>query len=224
MIEEIQNLEVPGPYGPIPLRLYRPRTRLHANFPALVFFHGGGWVLGSIDTHDAHCRFLANQADVAALSSVGYRCAPEHQLCLAVAEVMPMPARRGLQIVAHQLGIDSERIGVAGDSAGGKPRGGGQPYGPRPWTPSSPVPAFALPGSQPLFRDGILQSGRSPCITNQSGHAMVLGPLPSASLLGCPPPAHHPSLLRPLHSFRQQSSSSPSLTHSGTKPNTTPYG
>src|ERR1700722_1413249 len=114
MIEEIKNLEVPGPYGPIPLRLYRPRTG--PRLPALVFFHGGGWVLGSIDTHDAHCRFLANQTDGAVLS-VGYRCAPEHQFPAAAEDAYA--ATSWIADHAHQLGIDSKRIGVAGDSAGG---------------------------------------------------------------------------------------------------------
>ena len=68
---------IPGPAGEIPVRVYTPNGT--APFPLLVYFHGGGWVLGSLDTHDGICRSLANGAGCVVVS-VDYRLAPEHKL------------------------------------------------------------------------------------------------------------------------------------------------
>src|SRR5919202_5110884 len=71
-----RDLDIPAENGPVPARLHEP-VNLAAGSPLLVYFHGGGWVIGSIDTHDGICRYLARNAQVRVLS-VGYRLAPEH--------------------------------------------------------------------------------------------------------------------------------------------------
>ena len=75
-VASVEDLEVPGPDGPLPVRVYRPDGAA-VPAPVVVFFHGGGWVLGSIATHDATCRGLANRTG-AVYVSVDYRLAPEH--------------------------------------------------------------------------------------------------------------------------------------------------
>ena len=74
-VARVEDRTIPGPGGPIPIRITAPEGS--GPFPALVYFHGGGWVLGSIATHDDLCRSLTNGAGVAVVS-VGYRLAPEH--------------------------------------------------------------------------------------------------------------------------------------------------
>jgi acetyl esterase len=113
----VRDLALPGPAGPVPLRLYRglgtdPVQRL----PCLLFLHGGGWVLGDLDTHDTVCRLLANAAGCAVLA-VDYRLAPEHAFPAAIEDAVAM--LRALPAEAAGLGIDAERVAVGGDSAGG---------------------------------------------------------------------------------------------------------
>ncbi|CAH2600615.1 Alpha/beta hydrolase [Rhodovastum atsumiense] len=103
--------------GPVPLRLYRGAgTDPAAALPALVYLHGGGWVIGDIDTHDVVCRGLANAAR-AAVISVDYRLAPEHKFPAAVEDCAA--ALRFVVAEAEDLGIDPARLAVGGDSAGG---------------------------------------------------------------------------------------------------------
>lgn len=101
--------------GPLPLRFYTPRGLSGAS-PALVFFHGGGWIYGSIASHDALCRTLAEQAQVRVVS-VGYRLAPEAPFPAAVDDAWAGWA--WVRDHAEALGIDPARIAVGGDSAGG---------------------------------------------------------------------------------------------------------
>ena len=83
-VSEIDNIAAPGPHGPIPLRYYRPAgVDKKEPLPALVFYHGGGWVIGDLDTHDVACRTLANEARCAVIS-VDYRMGPEHKFPCAV--------------------------------------------------------------------------------------------------------------------------------------------
>jgi acetyl esterase len=84
--------------------------------PAVVFFHGGGWVLGDLDTHDALCRRLAKQANCAVVS-VNYRRAPEHRFPAALDDCYD--ATSFVAKNSSELGIDAKRLVVAGDSAGG---------------------------------------------------------------------------------------------------------
>lgn len=103
--------------GPLTLRLYRAAHDTDAALaPALVFFHGGGWVIGSLDTHDAICRELA-RASGCRVVAVDYRLAPEHPWPAASDDAVA--AYRWIASNATELGIDASRLGVAGDSAGG---------------------------------------------------------------------------------------------------------
>ncbi|HVM78309.1 MAG TPA: alpha/beta hydrolase [Stellaceae bacterium] len=116
-VAAVRDLLAPGPQGPIPLRLYRGLgTAAGAALPALVFFHGGGWVFGDLDTHDGVCRRLANSAH-AAVVSVEYRVAPEHKFPAAIDDALA--AMRWVAEQAASLGLDPARLAVGGDSAGG---------------------------------------------------------------------------------------------------------
>jgi len=109
---------IPAPHGAIPARLYIPKT-LRATeglSPALVFFHGGGWVIGDLDTHDVVCRKLAHEGGLI-LVAVDYRLAPEHKFPAAVEDAIA--ATRWIAANASELGIDASRLSVGGDSAGG---------------------------------------------------------------------------------------------------------
>ena len=102
--------------GDIPLRLYRGVGCPATEAPALLYFHGGGWVVGSIETHDTICRWIANCA-AGAVISVDYRLAPEHPFPAAIDDASA--ALRHVADNAASLGIDRQRIAVGGDSAGG---------------------------------------------------------------------------------------------------------
>jgi acetyl esterase len=116
-VGEARLLLAPGPDGPIPLRAFRPQgTKADEVLPALVYFHGGGWVIGDLDTHDVVCRQLANGARCAVFS-VDYRLAPEHRFPAAVDDCVA--ATQWVAAQAKALAIDAARIAVGGDSAGG---------------------------------------------------------------------------------------------------------
>lgn len=116
-VAEVRNLAMPGPGGPLALRLYRALGAAEgARLPAVVFFHGGGWLVGDLDTHDVVCRQFANAAHCAVVA-VDYRLAPEHKFPAAVDDCVA--ATRWVAAHAEELGIDAARIAVAGDSAGG---------------------------------------------------------------------------------------------------------
>ncbi len=109
-----RDLDVPTGDGTVPGRLYEP-VSLKPGSPLLVYFHGGGWVLGSLDTHDNACRYLARQANVRVLA-IGYRLAPEHTFPAAADD-----AFAGFTYAAKHaeaLGADPAAIAVGGDSAG----------------------------------------------------------------------------------------------------------
>ncbi len=110
-----RDFAIPGPAGAVPVRLYTPPGAASPG-PLLVYFHGGGWVIGDLETHDAHCHRLAAYSDARVLA-VDYRLAPEH----------PFPAGHDDCLAATQwafdhageINVDPARIGVGGDSAGG---------------------------------------------------------------------------------------------------------
>ncbi len=116
-VESVQLLLAPAPGGPVPVRRYRPAgSRRDEVLPALVYYHGGGWVIGDLDTHDVVCRTLANGARCAVFS-VEYRKGPEAPFPAGVEDSFA-----ALQFVARNaaaLGTDASRIAVGGDSAGG---------------------------------------------------------------------------------------------------------
>ncbi len=112
----VENREIPGPGGTIPLRIYIPReVKPDAPLPVLIFFHGGGWVLGNLDTYDRLCRYLCHPADCIVVS-VDYRLAPEHKFPAAVEDALA--ATEWLAANAATFGGDPTRIAVGGDSAG----------------------------------------------------------------------------------------------------------
>ena len=112
-LHEVEDLTAEGRHGGIPIRCYRTGSEKNG---AIIYFHGGGWVIGSVETHDAYCRHLA-EATSLTVCSVDYRLAPENPF--------PAPFEDALDSVewvsenAETLRIDASRLAVAGDSAGG---------------------------------------------------------------------------------------------------------
>lgn len=113
-VAHVADQLIPGPGGELPIRVYRPI--LDQKLPVLVYFFGGGWTLGTIDTCDAVCRRLANSTG-ALVIAVGYRLAPEHKFPAPVRDCHA--ATRWIAEHADELGADATRIAVGGDSAGG---------------------------------------------------------------------------------------------------------
>jgi acetyl esterase len=110
----VEAIEIPGPAGTIGARLYVPPGPQEPA-PLLVYYHGGGWVIGDLDTHDNPCRFIAAHSGARVLS-VDYRLAPEHPFPAAVEDAWA--AYEWAVANAASLGVDPTRIGVGGDSAG----------------------------------------------------------------------------------------------------------
>lgn len=113
-VVRVEDLCVPGPRGPIPLRLYYPDT--HGPHPVVVYFHGGGWVLGDLETHHAICHALAFTSGCL-VAAVDYRLAPEHRFPAAVDDAYA--ATLWIAENASSIAADRRRVAVAGDSAGG---------------------------------------------------------------------------------------------------------
>jgi acetyl esterase len=111
----VEDREVAGPHGPIPVRIYRPRA-FDGPAPVLVYLHGGGWVVGTLDGYDLVCRQLAVAGDCVVVS-VDYRLAPEHVYPAAIEDCLA--AWHHLHSHALAAGFDPGRFAVAGDSAGG---------------------------------------------------------------------------------------------------------
>lgn len=125
--EDVENITIPGPGGPLRLRLYRPtgpgKPGDHAGgapgpgpAPVVTFFHGGGWVIGDIDTHDGSCRILSRRTG-AVVVSVDYRLSPENRFPAALDDCLA--AVSWVADHAADIGADPHRLAVAGDSAGG---------------------------------------------------------------------------------------------------------
>lgn len=115
-IGKVEDRHIPGPAGEIPVRIYTPVAAGSDALPVLVYFHGGGWVIGDLETHDALCRTFANEAGVKVVA-VDYRLAPEHVFPAAVDDCYA--AVKWVEENGGAIGIDVTRIAVAGDSAGG---------------------------------------------------------------------------------------------------------
>ncbi|BBZ07159.1 lipase [Mycolicibacterium doricum] len=115
IVVEVTELTIPGPVGTIPARLYRPTTP-EAHSPLLVFYHGGGFVIGDLDTHDDLCRLICRDGGMTVLS-VDYRLAPEHKAPAAADDAYA--AFHWATEHAAELGVAADRIAVGGDSAGG---------------------------------------------------------------------------------------------------------
>jgi acetyl esterase len=116
-VASVREMAVPNQGGTIPARFYRPLgSTARSTLPLLVFFHGGGWTVGDLDSYDPLCRKLANEAQCGVLS-VDYRLAPEHPFPAAVDDAYAATAWASEH--ARELRVDAARIAVGGDSAGG---------------------------------------------------------------------------------------------------------
>ena len=112
-----QDRRIPGPAGEIPVRLYRPKSAPSATrLPLLVYFHGGGWVIGDIETHHTMCQRICEAGELVVLA-VDYRLAPEHRFPAAVDDCWTATVWAAAN--AASIGADGSRIAVGGDSAGG---------------------------------------------------------------------------------------------------------
>lgn len=112
-IETVED-RVVGDAAAVPVRIYRPSGR--AQLPVLVYFHGGGWIMGGIESHDATCRHLAVEVGCIVVSAE-YRLAPEHPFPAAVSDALTVTT--WVLAHAHEIAGDRSRVAVAGDSAGG---------------------------------------------------------------------------------------------------------
>ena len=116
-IFKVENRRIPVDRGQIDIRIYWPRAvSLGETLPALLFFHGGGFVIGDLDTHDSVCRLLSKQSDVIVVA-VDYRMSPEFKFPVAVEDCFS--ALKWVANNAVRIGVDADRIAVGGDSAGG---------------------------------------------------------------------------------------------------------
>lgn len=116
-IYRVEDRQIPGPVQTIKVRVYTPQvSQEQASLPVLVWYHGGGFVIGDLDSHDSACRALANQSECLVVA-VDYRLAPEHKFPGAVEDCEA--ALHWVAANAAELGGDPGRIAVGGDSAGG---------------------------------------------------------------------------------------------------------
>ena len=116
-VASVRDVAAESPHGPVPMRLFRPfGSAAEARLPVLVYYHGGGWTMGDLDTHDVLCRELANGSGCAVVS-IDYRLGPEHRFPAAVHDCIA--ATRWVHGHAAELGLDGQRLAVGGDSAGG---------------------------------------------------------------------------------------------------------
>jgi acetyl esterase len=117
-LESDKPLSIPAPHGALPARIYTPKKLRKTNglAPCLMFFHGGGWVIGNLDSHDVVCRMLAHEGELIVVS-VDYRLAPEHKFPAAADDAIT--ATKWVAAHAKELGVDAAQLLVGGDSAGG---------------------------------------------------------------------------------------------------------
>jgi acetyl esterase len=115
-VPRVEDIEIRGEVGPLPARLYDPDPGNARPRPVLLYLHGGGWIRGSIETHDSACRVLAVETPCMVVSAE-YRLAPEHRFPAAVGDAYA--ALRWVSANAARLGGDPERLAIGGDSAGG---------------------------------------------------------------------------------------------------------
>ena len=111
-IASVQDIKIPGAAGPIKARVYNPKPEASALLPVLVYFHGGGWCLGSIESHDALARDLAKQANIVVVS-VDYRLAPEHKFPAGLEDCYA--ALSWVSKNAQQLMADPNRLAIGGE-------------------------------------------------------------------------------------------------------------
>jgi acetyl esterase len=195
-VYEVTDLTIAGPGGDLPLRLYRPASQ--RPLPALLYFFGGGWVLGTIDTADGVARSLANSSG-ALVIVVGYRLAPEHRFPAAIDDCYA--ALRWVAGHAGEIGADPARIAVGGDSAGGNLAAGVTLLA-RADGPALAGQLLVYPNTDQLADDESMRAADDPFLFNRhsvawyrqyyladSGDAAnpLASPLRAESLAGLPP-------------------------------------
>ena len=171
-VAQVNDRAIPGPAGEIPVRVYTPEG--DGPFPLLVYVHGGGWVICTLDTHDGLCRSLANQARCVVVS-VDYRLAPERPFPAAPEDCYA--ATRWVAAHATTLNGDAMRVAVGGDSAGGnlaavvallaRERGGA----------AARLPTADLPRDRSADGQLVHRGKRGGLRVDQARHALVQGPL-----------------------------------------------
>ena len=160
-VGSVRDFDIPGPGGPLRMRHYAPEAREPR--PLTVYLHGGGYVIGDLDTHDEACRILCRHASVHLLS-VDYRLAPEHAFPAALDDTLA--ALRWAQAHAAELGADPARVAVGGDSAGGNLAAVASQLNARDRPPFAqlliypPTDSETRRPSQTLFSDGYFLSQR----------------------------------------------------------------
>ena len=115
-VAEVKDIQIPGESGPMRVRVYNPEPHALQPQPALIFIHGGGWCLCSVESHDSICRGLAHEAKMVVLS-LDYRLAPEHPFPAGLEDCYA--ATQWISKTAQQLNLDPGRLAIGGDSAGG---------------------------------------------------------------------------------------------------------
>lgn len=192
-VEDVRTCLVPTEGDPVEVRVYRP-AGCPARAPAVVYLHGGGWVLGDLDVQDATCRYLANRCH-AIVVSVGYRLAPEHPYPAAVDDARA--AVLWTHAHAEQLGADAHRVAVAGSSAGANVAAG---VALRLRDEGEPVLAAQLllyPPTDPLLRSpSVHENGTGYYLTEDDMRCFVDAYLPDPATRTSPyaAPLHAPSL------------------------------
>jgi len=195
-VHEVADLTISGPGGELPLRLYRPSG--DRPLPALLYFFGGGWVLGTIDTADGVSRSLANSAG-ALVAVVGYRLAPEHPFPAAAADCYA--TLHWVAGHAREVGADPARLAVGGDSAGGN-LAAGVALRARADGPALAGQLLIYPNTDQLADDESMRAAEDPFLFNRHSVAWyrqhylakpadaadpLASPLRAESLAGLPP-------------------------------------
>ena len=170
----VEDRTVPGPGGDIPVRVY---AAAGDNLPVVMFFHGGGWVLGDIDSHDGTCKQLLAELGDAAVVSVHYRLAPEDKYPAAADDCYAAAA--WVAENGSEIGVDGSRMAVAGDSAGGnlsavvaqmaRDKGG----------PAIAAQVLHVPSHRPQLQLPVLHRERRRLAAHARLDGLVLGPLPA---------------------------------------------
>jgi acetyl esterase len=195
-IHEVASMTIAGPGGDLPLRLYRPASE--RPLPTLLYFFGGGWVLGTIDTADGVARSLANSSG-ALVAVVGYRLAPEHPFPAATDDCYA--AVRWVAEHAEEIGADPARLAVGGDSAGGN-LAAGVTLRARTGGPALAGQLLVYPNTDQLADDQSMRAADDPFLFNRHSVAWyrqhyltdpgdaaspLASPLRADSLAGLPP-------------------------------------
>ena len=115
-LDHVANLVCKGPGGNIRLRMYCPLGDRSTRQPALIYFHGGGWAAGDLDTHDHLCRYLAAKSRITVIA-IDYRLAPEHKFPAAYDDALA--TTQWIMSATNELNVDINRVAIGGDSAGG---------------------------------------------------------------------------------------------------------